>query len=86
MWINGESRQKLAYCANLTGEDGAHATAKRLPSIQWEETFVDELEIQTDKAAIVALLNGHGPSGELVPKRSWCLTARGGLHEIAADA
>jgi hypothetical protein len=82
----GDNLYPASYCANLTGEGGAHTEAKLSPKPYYGETFIDELEIPTDKAAIVALLNGQGPGGDRVPKRSWGLTARGGLHEISEDA
>lgn len=40
---------------------------------------IEEVEIATDKAGILALLNGVG--GNEMPIREWTLTPRGGLHE-----
>lgn len=49
---------------------------------------ITEVEVPTDKAGVIALLNGyHKLKGQnlMVPSRVWCLTARGGLKEITPE-
>ena len=74
---------EVVYCANLSGADGAHEKAKSMiPKPYTAEIYIDELEIPTDKAAIIQILNGGPPVEPLAPVvRSWTLSPRGGLQE-----
>jgi hypothetical protein len=47
------------------------------PGTDWRDVYVDEVEVQTDKAGILKLLNYEG--GTHTYLRQWGATARGGL-------
>lgn len=66
----------------------AHAAAKGRFStpVTRSRCRVDQLDMPTDKAALVALLNAGADSrlGALDPVQTWGLTARGGLVQLSA--
>ena len=59
----------------------AHTHAKFIANRA--DARIELLEMATDKAAILLYLNGQVPDELLPPRRTWSLTDRGGLKEIA---
>ena len=56
---------------------GAQAAAKAMPKPLWIDVLIQEVDVKTDKAGMVAALNGEAietPTGA-----SWTLASRGGL-------
>lgn len=72
-----------AYAGTL---GDAHAAAKRLThsgDIHFASIRIYLVELPTDKAGIVAMLNVTHVATDL--NRSWGLTARGGINELTVD-
>lgn len=78
------SPERGFFCANLSGQGGAHSMIKSsIPKHLFIDTFIDELEITSDKASFVNVLNGGLPEGTKI-ERSWRITSRGGLLPMSA--
>lgn len=58
-------------------QSAAHKYAKELPKHQWEQAKITELDVQTDKEGILALMNDDPIITDTGP--SFGLTKRGGL-------
>jgi NADP-dependent 3-hydroxy acid dehydrogenase YdfG len=58
--------------------DTKHAV-KALSKALRRSMQVDEINVQTDKPGVVAMLNGEPVCGD--PLRTWTVTARGALQE-----
>lgn len=82
-WVTGLSDPDKPdhYCGTL-GE--AHAMGKKEPKHRWPCVFVDEVEWETDKAAILRMVNDEGKY-QTMGDRIWTLTARGGLRELSPE-
>ncbi len=48
-------------------------------------TRVEQIDIPTDKASIIAILNGAEPPYAWTTSRQWEFTSRGGMTEIDDD-
>jgi hypothetical protein len=57
----------------------ARETAKAVPAHLRADVIVDQVDVQSDKAGLIAALNGEPVVG--VPLRTWGITARGALKE-----
>lgn len=66
----------LSYAGTMAG---AKALAKDLPAVLRKRHTVEELEVQTDKAGVVAMLN-NAPIVKVV--RTFAVSARGGVQAI----
>ena len=70
-----------AYAPRWAGTYGeAKAIAREVPKHLREEVVVEEFDVQTDKAGIIAALNGE-PVYDKKALRTWGITARGALAE-----
>lgn len=58
----------------------AHAAAKGWPEPRFVR--IELIDVPSDKAGILALLQGYNLD-DFAPVRTWALTARGGLREVA---
>lgn len=63
----------------------AHEHAKNYPEPCWPQVLIHLVELPTDADAVHDYLNGRQPvSLNVSILRTWCLTQRGGLHELQA--
>lgn len=70
-----------AYSNSFTGTLGeAHAEAKDIDNRV--DARIDEYDIDTSKAAIIAILNDGLDLGPLTPVNTWGLSPRGGLRKL----
>ena len=63
----------------------AHATAKG-GSFNKLYVEIEEVEVPTDKAGVLDILNTNPGELQFKALRKWCLTPRGGLQEEKPDA
>ena len=82
-WVTGLSNPDSSghYCGTLTE---AHALGKEEQRHRWPEVFIDEVELETDKAAILRMVNDEGKY-QTMGNRIWTLTPRGGLRELSPE-
>ncbi len=59
----------------------AHADAKVWPKHLWPDLRIELVDVPTDKGSIGKLLNNE--SLALIVQRTWKLTPRGGIVEVA---
>lgn len=64
-----------------TREHARMAALSQIPKLYHEQVRIELVEFQTDQQTLCELLEGERP--ELQVKRTWYLTPRGGLKEIA---
>lgn len=69
------------YSHHTTLADAHKAAKGYLQALNHELIFVDMIDIPVDKAGVLDLLRGYRVQ-DLVPKRNWRLTKRGGLEEF----
>lgn len=69
----------LMYCGN---QSDAHNEAKAYGQWRWPNLRVELIDVDTDKSSITRLLNGVGPERRTA-LRTWILTERGGMVEVA---
>ena len=62
----------------------ARAAAKAEPIHVREYTFVELIDVPSDKSGILGLLRGYSVE-DFTPLRNWRLTRRGGLEEIPVE-
>lgn len=77
-YVNGPT----ARCSYEATREEAHRKLKAAP--RRGECYIDLIEVDTDKAGVLAILNRDpdtNPFGKVL--RSWDLTHRGGLRELS---
>lgn len=60
----------------------AHESAKGYSNHERGWLRIELIDVPTDKAGVLALLRGYSPD-DFKPVRTWALTPRGGLKEVA---
>lgn len=60
----------------------AHRAAKKL---SYFDACIEEVEVPTDKAGVLRLLNAETTNDMFTPLRTWVLTHRGGLKEAGGE-
>lgn len=59
----------------------AHTAAKGYAGWQRDYVRIELIDVPTDKAGVLALLQGHSLD-DFQPVKTWKLTPRGGLREV----
>lgn len=80
--LTGTTCEVARYYGTLTE---AHAEAKdcaRARPHDKPEIRIELIEVSTDKAAILRMLNDQGQWQDGGPRRTWALGDRGGLREV----
>jgi len=79
--IQDQSTRAHAYHSTMAD---AHADAKMRGAALYPMLRIELFDIPTDKMAILRLLNSETPDEcGLNPIRTWAITSRGGLLEVA---